>query len=1221
MQIPRIMQLTAVVWLAASATMVWASDPPWNQIEAAAQARDFARLEAWVKDRGLGSHASANVLIAAAGTGDKAFVDRILGLGISSNTTNVNGVTALLNVARHGQTAMVRHLLERGANANTITFCEESDCKGHTPLLWAACRQDVGMARMLLEAGADPRAAGNAAAQKANDSGDVQMTLLLKQFGAPAKSKEPPPVVASPGAPAFAMLGLTQLLPGNTGVRAAATPGSKARLSVIADEPNVALGDMLTAHLSAEPLLEIVERQELERILAEQRLTRQFAASALNYAQVAELLRADALLLIQARRVAGSQVVESRLIRVDPGLVLDTIYAPAPIAKPIEWSQSMSQRIKGLTAKVVRPDAIALSFLNIRAAVSTRESRGLDRTLAVLLNDRLAHQPQYLLLERAAMDQLTFETNGRFWTGSYLVDGTVEPALDGSGTFSLSIRLQPTRQGEALTFAIAGRRTDPAAAVDHLLTQMNARLGGSQVPTRRDLADEARRYHEESSWALAAEQPGVAQGAAEAAWALGLQTIEVARLRVTAAMRSVRLDPELGPADSLDLAIHGLTVWREMLQHSFAQRNANGLRNWLEFGLEAVDDGTLAIIRVPAAAEQLQQAERLDALRELIWTSLEDTFVRSEELPPETGVAQAASGKQAAVARLVFPQIPRFVGSARALLGRRFAHKNSIARARIRANLLLHWNLARVMVQTSRTTSGSATLALPPSPEASHLLAKELQNSPASEDRFVGAVLAISAAASRQEATTADVDRLRKSLLDSAKLLAEGGEVFQLYWERFEALDRMQGVPFFAMTRTFSANRDRMWERHTPEHAEFCRQLHLRVSELAKGPAADFRQLMLRAQQATEAPAQTAAQQPSPERATRPSSARDPVTAVDQRPTPPATIPPLADSRQTLAVHRLWNPFNTGVKLVPEFRADYVTMAAAEGRVWLHGCTLDVGGQPDKHYIFAIDPETMGTETLEVPERSLSLNGRILVTSSYLLFSAPEFLAVRDRAAGTWQVYKEIRAASLSPPAFVDDTLYLVVGESPGNAVVSFNLAKRSTEVLASTRRRPALSPLDDPALVINSVATNEAGEIVAVAGKTRHAWNPKTRTWTSLPPEPRHGVHAANGQGNGHGRVGVIRKVNGVVGLHFTRPDAVIKSVPLEFVFPEQLVLPQSRYGPQNIRPDYCNSFPGGLLLVPSTGSGFWIVTGTEMDHFQQVLATANKPLTSAGPGRAPRN
>jgi hypothetical protein len=284
-------------------------------------------------------------------------------------------------------------------------------------------------------------------------------------------------------------------------------------------------------------------------------------------------------------------------------------------------------------------------------------------------------------------------------------------------------------------------------------------------------------------------------------------------------------------------------------------------------------------------------------------------------------------------------------------------------------------------------------------------------------------------------------------------------------------------------------------------------------------------------------------------------------------------------------------------------------VTSADGRVWLHGCTLDPGGQPDKHFIFAIEPDAMRTEIIPIPERSYKLNARIFVTSTQLLFVCEDFLAVRDRATGRWDTYKEIKVAALRAPLLAGDSLYLIVSELPGNALIRFDLHERTAEVLASTRRRPAASPFDNPGIEIKSVTGNEAGEIIVVAGDIRQAWNRAQRSWTPLPPQTSDAARSSKSLPvrPEYGRVGTIRKVGGIVAFQLYEKDAPLNHVPVEFAA-GRIVLPESRYGPQNIRPDYCTSFPGGLLLTPSAGCGFWILTQKEIDDYLQHNTVASR-------------
>src|SRR5262249_24987670 len=160
--------------------------------------------------------------------------------------------------------------------------------------------------------------------------------------------------------------------------------------------------------------------------------------------------------------------------------------------------------------------------------------------------------------------------------------------------------------------------------------------------------------------------------------------------------------------------------------------------------------------------------------------------------------------------------------------------------------------------------------------------------------------------------------------------------------------------------------------------------------------------------------------------------------------------------------------------------------------------------------------------------------------------------------------------------------------EPPGNALISFNLGTRATEVLASTRRRPAASPLDDPNIQLKTIATNEASEIVVIAGKLRQIWSPSQRQWRPDPPGPARSAPPLRGDIY---RTGSVQIKDEVPILRLARRDAPTLELPLQFAPPGGTSLPESRYGAQKVMPHYCNAFPGGMLLVPRFASGFWVI------------------------------
>lgn len=1219
------MKKLLIYWLAFSAYCGFAAEPSWEALQTTVQNNDFPRVQSWINETGLKSNTAANALIAAVMAGDRAMIDKLLALGISVNLENYYGATALIKAADNGNTETVRHLLQRGANAKAIGRCEDPKCKGHTALMGAACKQDVEMAKMLLETGADPHVADNAAAETANQNGDLELYLLLTQFGGrerPTPATEPPPTIP------VAALGLTELLPQTAPSKSAPEQKSKTRLSVIADDSNILLGDLLTAQLSSQPVFELVERQELDRVLAEQKLTRQFAANAANYSQVAALLRADALLLIQAQKVANTKVVESRLIRVDPGLVLDTAYSSAPISDPSKWADRVSARISDLSTKVARHDAIALSLLGIRSSIKSSADRGLDQSIATLLSDRLAHQPHFILLERAAMNRVVAESAGSFWSGAYLVDGAIEPALDGSGAFTLSVRFfQPADQKEAFTFTSNGNRANPAATIDDLLLKINAQLKQSPPPQKRNLADEAQQYSDEARWAYSVQRGQFAQTAAEAAWALGWRSAELAQIRVLAAMLTVRQfsrqsgqkQDVLDPAALLDLALHGLTVWRDTLDDEVLRSNPDALRRWVELGLDAVDGAVLALFQIDSAAEQAQRNAHLEKIREAIWDTLQETHKRSPNVPGADLLGNRASERAAALVRVLFPRTPDLLRNAQDLMTQHFKNEDALTRARIRANLVTRWTSATVMFWQTPGSGRQLTLRISRSDETARQFADQLRNSPAPEDRYISALLALKRAAARGEATQADIERLCASLINLQDVLAQGGELFERYIELFDNLDGLAGVPFFKTTHHKTENR--MWERHTAAHSEFRRKLFLALMNKATKRDPQFQRMLSRDEFSPEQQSEIAAAQsrlpavaPTMTKVrpnglvTQQGAATFPPFALS----PPANPNRAAELKNTpLHVRRLWHPFNLSQKIAPEFEAHWGNLQWSERRLWVNGTTTK-DGQPDHHYIFRIDPTSMRTETFVYPGRASTTEGRLAVTPTHLVLAMRKYLIVFDRAKSRWDTYDEIQLAhvgTLTSPLILGQKLYQLIPEAPGNALISFDLNTRATEIIASTSRRPSASPLDEPNLGLRSIATNETGEIVVAAGKVKYAWSPANRTWrpmetspTTTPPQRKDLV-----------TVGTVRVMENRPVLQLAKKDTPRMDVPLTFITPPDLYLPPSIHGRQNIAPTYCREFSEGFVLAPHFGCGFWFIPRSEIDEYFNRREVAAAPIQSA--------
>lgn len=124
-------------------------------------------------------------LLQAADNGDMDEVRRLIESGVDANIAEPKwSLSALVNAAGRGDTAMAEYLLAKGADVD----------KG-SPLDAAADTGETAMVRFLLQRGADPNRfrVGNIPAPllSASRKGNVEILKLLIEFGADVKAEDP----------------------------------------------------------------------------------------------------------------------------------------------------------------------------------------------------------------------------------------------------------------------------------------------------------------------------------------------------------------------------------------------------------------------------------------------------------------------------------------------------------------------------------------------------------------------------------------------------------------------------------------------------------------------------------------------------------------------------------------------------------------------------------------------------------------------------------------------------------------------------------------------------------------------------------------------------------------------------------------------------------------------------------------------------------------------
>lgn len=119
-----------------------------------------------------------------------------------------------------------------------------------------------------------------------------------------------------------------------------------------------------------------------------------------------------------------------------------------------------------------------------------------------------------------------------FWNGSYLLDGVIDRDSYSKDTVSLIARLTPPRGGAPLPIELSGSRTNLPDLINRLGDKVTQNLKLASSRTAWNPADEAEQYFDEAKWAFRWRMWHEAQAACESSWALGRRTKEVADLRI-----------------------------------------------------------------------------------------------------------------------------------------------------------------------------------------------------------------------------------------------------------------------------------------------------------------------------------------------------------------------------------------------------------------------------------------------------------------------------------------------------------------------------------------------------------------------------------------------------------------------------------------------------------------------------------------------------------------
>jgi len=307
------------------------------------------------------------------------------------------------------------------------------------------------------------------------------------------------------------------------------------RLALLAetDESSTA-ADVLTARLSGNPKIQLLERNEIEKVYREQKLS----AANRDYLKLGQVLGADGLLLLDVIRTPQATNLMTRLIAVKPGVVLTEVGFSWPLKDLSSWADSAATYLDSFLPKltVLVKDAIPISVVNLRSAVQSAEAKETERQLKLLTVQRLSQERQFFVLERQRMQLLGEEKElkadeSAFWNGSYLLEGVVDQNGYAKDTITINARLTP-KGGAPLLMEVSGRRTDYAEVINRLAAKVAELLKVHSTVEEWNATAEAQQYFDEAQWAMKWGVYAEAQAAADSAWALGKHDQDCAMVRI-----------------------------------------------------------------------------------------------------------------------------------------------------------------------------------------------------------------------------------------------------------------------------------------------------------------------------------------------------------------------------------------------------------------------------------------------------------------------------------------------------------------------------------------------------------------------------------------------------------------------------------------------------------------------------------------------------------------
>jgi hypothetical protein len=378
-------------------------------------------------------------------------------------------------------------------------------------------------------------------------------------------------------------------------LRLPAQTNAPVRLAIVSESTEAfAAADVLTAELSSHKNLQLLERNEIEKVYREQGLT----AGNKDYLKLGQILGADGLLALQPVTEGANHYLSAQLVAVRPGVILEDRRIEWQATVAAGWAENFQHHLDPLLPKllVLPQDAIPISVVNFHAGVRTLAAVELEQQIFFLTVERLVREKRLFVLERKRMQSLSEEKELAnqetvpFWNGKYLLDGAIDRDGFDPNIVTINARLIPPG-GSPIFIEAKGSRTNCTEVVNQFVEKVLAAFKIDARPAAWNTADEAEKFFKEAQWNLAWKIFPQARQSAAAAWALGKHDNDAKILRVRTFMPPpdsgiIYFPPREKPAlEKIEAALHALSLY-QMFSQDLPSDEPKPDSAWYKLGLD-----------------------------------------------------------------------------------------------------------------------------------------------------------------------------------------------------------------------------------------------------------------------------------------------------------------------------------------------------------------------------------------------------------------------------------------------------------------------------------------------------------------------------------------------------------------------------------------------------------------------------------------------------------